>query len=177
MSLNRLLVLIPPPRHPVDVGGAEEWVNVQEENGVSLPDDLYDFVKRYGTGEFSGGLEVYNPFSKEYGSILKRRRTEIVEARSRGLNDFIEGDLGYDIDTAPDLLPWGRDDNGFRYWWFMDGPPGAWPTITRTPEYEYQKWDMPLTDLLAGIFGNEIVGLVAPGPFAADKLQFDPAKR
>lgn len=176
MWISRLVALVPPPAHPVEVGSAHHWARIQADLGLTLPSDLYDLSTRYGTGKFYGDLEVFNPFSESYSILLEDQRQDVEYARSRGLDDFFM-DRGDDPQVkSKTLLPWGRDSNGNCYWWLMEGEPQDWQTITRTADSGFAEWNMSMVAFLVGIFSNDIVGMIDPEPLTPNKLVFTPKR-
>ncbi len=177
MSIKKLISLVTPPAHPFEIGNFKKWRKIQDQLGLKLPKDLYDFAMHYGTGQFYGDFIVFNPFSKSYLIQLEDHKKQIQDSRPRGLDEFLANwcaNMGYDPGEEPDLFPWGRDANGNLYWWLMEGQPKSWPIITRTEEYEFAEWNMPMLTFVVKIFTNEIVGYIDPGPFTPEKLVFEP---
>ena len=176
MSIEKLVSLVHPPVRPLERGDAKAWATIQRQVGVTLSKDLYEFAMRYGTGQFAGDLQVFNPFSKSYLLILKVMREQLELTRSLGLGGYLDRfleNLGFESGTGqPGLFPWGRDSNGNRYYWLTDGEPENWPIITATEESEFAEWQMPMTQFLANLFSNDIVGFLAPEPLAAKELVF-----
>lgn len=175
MAIKELTSVVTAPPHPRELGDAKKWENVQDELGMKLPKDIFDFAMRYGTGEFSGpgtfsgSLEVFNPFSLVYSTQLETaiERFELEPARGVQLPHKLHP-------TRPGLFPWGGDSNITDYLWLTKGPPEDWPIITWTEKDEFAQWDMPMTTFLAKLFRNQIPGISIHGQRPTGPVVFVP---
>lgn len=61
MSLEKLHSLLPAPPSVEQVG---DWIKIEKEYGIQLPDDYKAFIEAYGSGSIDNFLWIFNPFSE-----------------------------------------------------------------------------------------------------------------
>ena len=157
MSIVSLTDTVIPPSKPLEPGDLALWTEIQRNIGVSLPDDYRDFGLVYGTGFFGDAdrtrIYVLNPFSKEY---LERFHSMCETLRH--MKEVSSDEVPYDIfPLMPGLLPWGRDDNGFRLCWLTEGNPNEWPVVvTHGRDIYFDRHETTMTFFLARSFRRQI---------------------
>lgn len=150
MSITELKNLVPPPPNPIHVGDADRWTEIGKSIGIELPSDYFDLCAAYGSGEFlAGPLEIENPFNPDYRVWVEYELNKIRRCSP--------DDVPFPIfPDANGLFPFGRDDNGNRYYWLitMDRP---WPIVCGSHEYtDWESVDYPITEFLTLLLKNEL---------------------
>lgn len=159
MGIHDLLALMPPPSDPFEKGSG---VSVSEESlGVSLPADYIAFGTHYGTGEIFDPcgltLTILNPFSATYREDVLSECLRLQQTKAR--YETTDDPMPYDIyPIVPGLFPWGRDDNGFGFYWLTGGASDQWPIMVKPPREHlyFQRFDLTMTSFLAKSFRREI---------------------
>jgi hypothetical protein len=153
MSLAELIEVVPPSPEPVETDPSEAKHAV-EALGVALPQDLYDFGLRYGSGMFGDAIRVYNPFGANYLACVRMVGDCYRDLKSAEGDEFIPYDI---FPTSPGLLAWGDEVNGNVLFWLTQGEPNDWPIILFSRhDGSFERWDMPLTTFLAKVFKAEV---------------------
>jgi len=153
MAIEELITVVSPPEEPVEAGSKRTWAAVQKATGIKMPDDFRDFGIRYGSGSLCRGfLKVRNPFSPSFRDFVVRETDRLHVHRTDG---YIEIPYGI-FPERPGLLAWAQDENGNRLYWLTEGKPNNWPTIARSHEYEFERFEMSMTTFLARALMNEV---------------------
>jgi hypothetical protein len=150
--------LILPPEAPVDPGSQEKREAVEKALRLSLPTHLYEFAAAYGsvsfgTDEFSGVLEIFNPFSEPFVEKIKHwssiwNKTKLAEGDSY---------IPYDIyPKSPGLLPCGRGEGRRVLFWLTEAESDKWPLVLWPPEKTFHQFSMPLADFLVRLFTGKV---------------------
>jgi len=170
MAIDDLVAIIPPPSGLLEIGGDDDWREVQNSLKLDLPQDLRDFGMRYGTGRFCNGLiQVFNPFSPEYQRIIE------WECQTQRMVEEDFGKQPYAVyPERPGLFPWGRDENGHKMFWLIEGESAKWPILLESRDVEYEQWDLSMTTFLGKALNNEVKCLLWQRPFSRKKLTFEP---
>lgn len=157
MAIEEIISIVDPPAAPIETGDSEDWKMIQELLGISLPDDLFQIGRRYGTGRFSDSsidIIVFNPFASTYSDTIK--------AECEILRDFKdmrdEDEVPYVVYPDPNgLFPWGTDSNGNVMFLLTGGAiPNEWPIVLQTRDGEFQQLEFSITRFLAKSFKREI---------------------
>ena len=167
MSIARLKRLVPPPAQPVGVGSLDEWWLVEQRLGVALPTDYRDFIFAYGTGLFARFFRVYSPFAAGSMSLYSSVQ-DTCEWRRNTKREFPDR-VPYPIyPESPGILPWGNDENGHDYYWFMEGGPDDWIVLADDVRGRgFSEHRCSMTEYLADV----ILGRVEP--LAGDRFTED----
>jgi len=165
MSIQKIKELICPPAHPFEAGNLEQWLEVEQKLGLSLPSDFRDFVLTYGTGRFAKFYVIYSPFSTSEYSNLYWNIEWLCKTERQFKRDWPETVPYLIYPDRPGLLPWGGDDNGNYYFWLMDGPPDTWQVISNEVRGEgYREYGRCMTDFLFEILTGKIQALAGDYP-------------
>ena len=168
MSLSQLTRLIPPPETPVETGSSKRWHQVQERLGVNLPAEYQSFLNTYGTGQFSNGIIVYNPFARDDVHNLFQA-IEIHHLASSHVNKISMTDWSI-IDpfqlypAQGGLLPWGMlIDLKVTFFWNLEEDHEIWPTVVYDLRRgEYEVWKFGFVDFLLNLLYGEINSVILP---------------
>lgn len=178
MTLELLLKLMPPPTHPIETGTAEEWPKIEQALGIELPQDYKDFVSTYGTGQISGIVWVYNPFSSNRylnlaNQASQRPITTLGILASTG--EELKVEYPYPLYPEPDgLLRWGTTDNGDELYWQTTGDPNQWPVVTNEVRGTgFAKFRETMTNFVVKVILGEIKSEVLPTKYLARNKHFD----
>ena len=171
MSISELTAVVSPPGRRTEGGEIGAWARAQKTIGLSLPTDFRDFGIAYGSGRFCNGfLQVYNPFSKNYKGIIDSELSILRQLRRSKYKP-----LSFDvIPKRPGLFPWGRDENGGKLCWLVEGDPDNWPLILKTHEDEIERLDTSMTSFLAGALSNKITCILWTERFKPKERVFKP---
>jgi hypothetical protein len=174
MSVAALKEVTAPPVEPAETGRREDWRQVESTLGTALPSDYKEYIDTYGTGKLADFLLPLNPFSKNpHLNLIQqvpRRLGALRELKQQG------GDRACPYPLFPEsggLLPWGITDNGDVLYWRTEGRPDHWGTVvneSRGPEFE--QFDEPMTDFVAGVLSKRIVCRIFPEDFPGPALAF-----
>jgi hypothetical protein len=169
--LQHLVELAPPPTQPAATGIDEDWLKIEAEIGLELPQDFKDYIRCYGAGQWLEFFGIIDPFYEwKHPQAQKNWRAWIID-RIGHLNNIEERVKNYYASFKPypavnGLLAFGYDDNGGTLCWQTTGKPDQWPIVCldgKTTQ-EYDLFDMPLTEFLAGVVSEKI----CPATFAPD---------
>lgn len=176
-SIQKLAELIPPPETPVEPGSHEKREAVEKALRLSLPSHLYEFAAVYGSGsfgtdEFSGLLEVFNPFSGVFIEQVKHWSGIWSKTKQAEGEDYIP----YGIYTqSPGLLPCGRGEGRRVLFWLTEGDSDKWPLILWPPEKTFHQFNIPLATFLVRLFTGKVDcfgGSMGPEWFKAHRRDF-----
>ena len=156
MSIEQLRSIIPPPSSPVFAGDANAWQDVENELGITLPNDYKQLINLYGVGCFGGFVWPLNPFVPRFHEASPFR----LEAGTNMMKLFETVRLE-DPDAFPPfpahpspngLLPWGVDDTGGLQGWLTNGNPNNWDTIILDNDWseEFYQYKTSATGFLVG---------------------------
>ncbi len=165
-KLDRLIHLVPPPRHPNDNKG--DWAQIEAETNLKFPEDYKRFIGIYGTGTFCGIMEIDSPFcaARVWGSIQERYHKGTALFK---MLDEIGGLVSYPhYPTVPGLLAcatFGSDLLG----WYTDENPESWFMIYRSRTGEY--FELPEFGFVDFLFG------AITGEIPIDRPFFDPIRQ
>lgn len=174
MALYDLVSVVAAPEHPVHSGELKKWKAIEQDVGIRFPDEYRAIAEKYGSGEFlSGTLEIANPFDPAYGTWLQYELKKLRHAQEDSPEE-----VPYAVFPDPDgLFPFGRDDNGNRFYWRMSGEPNSWPVICRSSEYHWATVNHTLTQFLSLLITNKLKINRTDfwgSPFAKEDWRFDP---
>lgn len=161
MSISELTSLIPPPANPVECGNKASRRRVEAKLGLRLPDDLFELIAHYGSGQFLGSLYILNPFSPKYEPRILAKSQLFNELRSDPELEWLPFDIWPQV---PGILPCGGLDSGDMIHWLTEGPSNEWPLVLHDPkEHEFQVVRRPITGMLADFFSGRaqypVIGL------------------
>jgi hypothetical protein len=107
MSVAEFASVMAPPANPVENVRPARW-KPETKLKITLPQDLYDFCSKYGSGQFGESISIFNPFSKSYPDEIKH-----VLCYQPLEEDEGESLVPHKIFPAsPGLFPCGEDVNG-----------------------------------------------------------------
>jgi hypothetical protein len=144
---------IPPPQTPVDAGPPGKRDTVQQALGLALPDDLFEFARVYGSGEFrmneySLVLSIESPFSSFFVRAAKKAKKQL-----KGLWE------GYDLyPDSPGLFPCGTGNGPWDVYFYTDGSPNHWPLVTNVSVSRLVEIDMSLPEDIFRLLNGSLEG-------------------
>ena len=147
-SLEELTALLgePPERRP----SADDWAEVENYVGCSLPRDYKAFMDAYGNGEISEELVVFHPRGST--PLLERMRetNEMFDEWRGQSGDVFDDEYPYPFHPAPGgLISWGYDHSGNEYFFLPCDPnPDRWKIVTMVHEIGCDTFDGPFTDFV-----------------------------
>ncbi|MBN8781338.1 SMI1/KNR4 family protein [Thiobacillus sp.] len=174
MSIEKLEKILEPPIAPVDSPVADGWSDAERKLG-KLPDDYKRFIELYGTGSIDGFVWIFNPFTSNKNLNLLDQIQIKISALSDLSETFGEA-LPFPLFPKPNgLLPFGVTDNGDVLFWQVANNPDDWKVIINAArEPKWKKYDVDMTDLLAGLLSRQIICEVFPGDFPSNRPVFYP---
>jgi hypothetical protein len=154
MAIQELINVVPPPLKPGETGSLAAWNSIQEQLGITLPDDYRDFAMTYGSGTFNDPgrlcVPIMNPFAPAYAQALSFECDTLLLI---GGPDWPHRAFP----QRPGLFPWGTDDNGCTLLWLTSGPPAQWPILLNPPRsIDLERVDLAMTTFLAKAFSKEL---------------------
>lgn len=170
MSINDVVLLLPPPTKPSEIPARVDWQTIENSTGA-LPADYKEFVERFGTGKVDDFITICNPFSANtfvnlasFGDLARRgiEREVASESWSR------VGEL-----NPATLKPFGTTDNGDRLAWVARGEPDDWKVMVlsaRSTEVDF--FEGCMTEFIAAVLRGEVRSNVFPEDFPSEHPQF-----
>lgn len=121
---------------------------------IHLPQDYIDLINQYGLGYFT----VNGNFSLQIIDLITNRGVSVAQ---EFLDYAREGHSEYPerypkvFSTVSGLLPWGADDQGGTYYWWVEGLPNTWKVIAdiRVKMIRYQ---YSMSEFLLALYSNEL---------------------
>lgn len=166
--IRDLTSVVPAPTSPIPTCSGDDWIVIQDELGIHLPNDLRDFGLTYGSGKFCNDfLRVFNPFDNRYRNEIEDELYTLREARKRGMKYLV-------YPERPGLFPWGLDANGNKFLWLTEGEPNEWTVVVyKRSDDEPIEFSLSMTSFLAKAFRNELdVEPWQSEPFKDSELSF-----
>ncbi|MGK5534111.1 SMI1/KNR4 family protein [Streptomyces sp. URMC 129] len=171
--MTRLTEIVPPPARPSS--GPPNWAAVEARLGCRLPHDYKQLVDVYGPGKFDEFLHIYQPDSP-YAEVDLGKQAEVSVQALRTLR-AMGSSIPYALDGTPELLSFGRDDNGdIGFWHRRDvTDPASWTvTVKDARADEWFTFAGGLTDFLFALFSRQITVPLFPDDFPSDEPLFEP---
>jgi hypothetical protein len=173
MNIESFTKVMMPPVRPFEAPTNIEWNAVENELGVSLPDDYKIFIQLYGSGRAANFLWVFNPFSRnENLNLIEQSRVQIkvlIELQ------FYGEILPYKLFPEENgLLPFAITDNGDVLFWQVVGEPNNWPVVineTRSPEWI--GFNMTMTNFFMEVFSKRLTCSFFPKAFPEEVIVFE----
>lgn len=141
--LNTLRCAISPPTRPDDVLG--ELTSSRIGPGLHVPPDYRHFLDIYGPGAFMEGdivsLRVYDVITEGRDDAFES--TVLLE----------KNNLAHRLDPKkmypdkPGLLPWGDFEQGYTFYWLIDGRADRWKVVVDARS-EFIVYDMGMLEFL-----------------------------
>lgn len=165
--INQLTGTVPPPDNPVHSGTREQWRALLADLKLTLPDDLFDLSRTYGSGSFVEGnfwLSIHSVFRPRFDLLIdwnKKIFTSLAQKQPDPYAHMFQiGAYG------------SRDDQDLLHGIFWDtrGTPDEWMIGLSTYP---KRLDMSLTEFLVKLFTNQLVLAGFPSHF--ENVQFVPA--
>lgn len=147
--MNELLILSPPPEHPVATGTSEEWRQLEHELNIRFPENYILFINTYGNGRFNDFFGFPSPFyHSDRGSSFEKfvqQRTEGVRFAQQNMPNHAATFRVFP--TEGGLFPIGYTDNGGTIFWLTEGLSSSWPLVCMRSGYtrDFEKFDLSLT--------------------------------
>ncbi len=155
-SVDDLIVLAPPPALLVDRVPWNQWRNIEQKLGVTLPDDYKLIMTTYGSGVFNDLFWLFNPVSQSESLNLVNQVQRMVldldphlEMYEFAKPSFPEACPFPSFPESGGLFPAGGDINGGYAFWQTIGHPNEWPLILYPHGlWKFERYDMPLVEFL-----------------------------
>ena len=175
MAIDELLKIVPPPKHPTEIGTLAQFRQVEKRLGTRLPSDYRKFIFKYGTGAFAREYFVFSPFTANQHLSLTRKVPELCKYERQFKETWGVEAVPYNVyPDSPGILPWGADNNGNNYFWLTTGDPDDWVVVQNEVRGTgYKQRDCSLTEFLLGILSGRIESLVGEYPSDEDHV-FEP---
>jgi hypothetical protein len=163
MAIADLMKILSRPVKPVEAGSSSDWLEIEQDLGINLPQDYKDFINAYGSGQVAEFLWIYNPFSKEYQDSISTALDWVREEREDWDEEF-QGPFPYSI--YPDhggLFPWGRIDNADCLYWQTKGEPDKWTVVVYEPRgIKFEHFEESMTSFLIKLLSERIRTRILP---------------
>ncbi|MER5522119.1 SMI1/KNR4 family protein [Streptomyces sp. NPDC002763] len=170
---EELLRLVPPQPSTDATVDAVDWEEVEDELGISLPDDYKWLSERYGPGGFDNFMTILHPRSEFWPTRLvdaAERAAELLEQMPESLRKKVP----YRIDH---LLAVGKTDNGDTIYWVTDPEtrPNEWTvTANGARNTKWPHFDGGLVEFLAAVLSGTTRMDVFPSDFPSARPAFAP---
>jgi hypothetical protein len=172
MSVDDFATIMPPPVVPSETPLIDDWVTIEAQLGLTLPDDYKAFIQIYGSGQIEKFLWVFNPFSSNDNLNLTHQVVLQLKVYSE-IGSFES--LPYKLfPERSGLLPFGITDNGDVLFWQTSGSPNDWRVIVseaRAPKWE--AFDLSMTKFLFEILSRKLVCEIFPDDFPGPSPAFE----
>jgi hypothetical protein len=164
--IDALIKQVPPPAQTSYQPNSDDWLNVEEKLGLSLPDEYKTIIGFYGDFYWSDFFHLLNPFSSNKYLNLFTQLEMILEAERDMRKMYPEH---YPLPLYPEangLLPFFMTDNGDTGFWITYLQPEKWSILikaARSPEFEvsFFKTAMFLYQFTGGRFQSTILPKLA----------------
>lgn len=143
-SLQDLIRVVPPPSVPDPIKGVTTTDTLGDI--VALPSDYLEFMRVYGPGSFATRfpfLDIYN-----LTDVSEQLSTSMQVAKEAHQNDPVCYPPPFP--SISGLLPWGSYDQGYEFYWIVDGPSDRW-RIFADLRGTHPVFEMTMTEFLAHI--------------------------
>lgn len=141
-------------------------------NHVDLPQDYVDFISHYGSGYFT----VNGDFSLEIFDLITDSGVLCVE---EFLGYAREGHLEFPerypevFPITPGLLPWGADDQGGTYYWWVEGHSDSWEVIADIRVEQLIGYRCSMSEFLLALYSNELREIFPDTDMSNAKISFN----
>jgi hypothetical protein len=156
MSVKELCAILSFPDSPVENDGA--WQKIEDELGISFPDDYKQFIDIFGTAYIGNFIYVLNPFAENRNFNFSEQHIMILEA-FREIGSFFGGEK-FPYPLYPDkggLLPWGFSINGDHLFWFAQGEPQEWTiAVDESRGASFETYNDSMSSFLVKLLKKEI---------------------
>jgi hypothetical protein len=128
-SLSELSKLVPPPAEPKDSKG--DWVRIEHDLGLTLPDDYKGYIELYGSGVLCSFFSIRSPFMLERQYRVSPREAWIAWAEFfRDWGRETHQEVPFPVyPEIPGLLPWGTYGDVDSVGWLTDKPSNEWHIV------------------------------------------------
>jgi len=174
MSIDKINKILAIPKIIYKPGTKEEWSNVENKIGISLPSDYKQFINTYGTGKIDNFIWILTPFVKDENLNLLERSKFLIDNYLKTAKKFPQY---YKHKVYPEdegLFPWGYTINGDILYWITKRKSNDWNIVvyeSRSSEnYEYEG---TMTHFLYRLLTREIIDpILTDEDFPTEKLEF-----
>ncbi len=158
MSIDDLLLIVPPPVNLDGAGTLKDWQDVEYRLGIRFPADYKAIVDLYGVAVFSGELTIFSPFASIYGSNLIYGGLQSTLT----LRDRLYGKDAFPYSFFPELpgllsCGWSSYFQGGVFW-LVSRESCDWPIVISGPDYpmNISLLNCNLLELLIKLCSNRI---------------------
>lgn len=141
-----------------------------------MPDDYFEFIRRYGDGTIDSLMGVLLP-SAENKNVDLLSQCERLAGALRTVREQTP-DVRYVGFPAPGgLVPWGTTDNGdVLFWKTGDLDPNRWPVVLCDGRmWDWEEYPGSMTEVLADVLSRKIQSKIFPDDFPSSTPTFSPA--
>jgi len=132
---------------------AAETDLVEKELELALPDDLFEFARCYGSGEFRTNehslvLAIENPFSRHFVPSARKLKKQLSAIWER-----------YEVyPNRPGLFPCGTGNGPRDLYFYTDGAPNHWPLVTAVSVSQPLQMQLSMLEYLFRLFDASLEG-------------------
>ena len=178
MTIELLCKVMFPPKEPVESRRVEEFSEIEQELGTTMPSDFKEYINLFGTGYIGRFLWVFNPFSNEESLNFIEQMEIRLDALEEIKEKYGDDECPYPLYPEPSgLLPWGATDNGDVLYWSTVGQPDEWTVVineSRGPKFE--QYEESMTGFLAKLISGDIASKIIPYDFLDRDALFVPVQ-
>lgn len=166
-SLDELARMVPPPADPVHSGSQDQWRALLADLQLSLPSELFELSRTYGSGSFVEGgfwLSIHSAFRPRFDLLVEWNRNIFASLAKKQPDPYAHMfQIGaYGMGDPQDDL--------HGIFWDTRGGPEQWKLGLSTYR---ELLDISLTDFLIKLFSNQLV--IAGFPSHFEQVRFVPA--
>ena len=129
-------------------------LNSKQGKRIDLPQDYVDFISYFGVGYFT----VNDSFSLQiFDLITDSGASSVEEFLGYAREGHLELPERYPdvFPNIPGLLPWGADDQGGTYYWWVEGDSDSWEVIADI-RVDLIRYQYSMSEFLLALYTNEI---------------------
>ncbi|MES9589377.1 SMI1/KNR4 family protein [Streptomyces sp. NPDC007076] len=114
------------------------WGEFEDRIGSPLPSDFKRMCESFGSGQFSGYLDIYSIETKGTLRLLERLSGIQRTVRKNKLSARVYDPYGIFSVGDGKLIPWAESVTGAEFFWLANSPnPDRWPVIARPEDGEW----------------------------------------
>lgn len=145
--------------HREPLGLSMDWSRVENEMGVSLPEDYKRVCEAFGAGEFSEYLDVLCSGETGGPDILVQWKACVdVATKRKDLllpHPFFAPYQVFERGRPGGLIPWAVTQNECEFYWLVDsGPSGKWPIVARFVDSDWDQYELSTSEFIVRILSD-----------------------
>lgn len=158
--IQNLIKLVPPSTRNSSFLDSDH-LNMKYGTPILLPQDYLDFLNCYSVGSFTENGYASWPIldlitdrgvsvTTEYFLLAKEKSTFAPEI------------IPSVYPTIPGLLPWGASNQGYTFYWWVNGDPNLWSVIADRRDQAFH-FQLSMTEFLFQMFSDQLHELYPKG--------------